>query len=141
MSSPAAEIRRGTPADIDAVLAVWRAGRSAAAATPDTPAGLAALLARDPDALLVAEAPGEGVVGALIAGFDGWRATMYRLAVTPPQRRQRIGSALVAAGHERLAALGAVRVSALVGDEHAALSFWRAAGYARDDVHRLVRDL
>jgi ribosomal protein S18 acetylase RimI-like enzyme len=141
MIGDVAEIRRGTTADIDAVLALWRAGRSAAAVTPDTPAAVAALLARDPDALLIAEAPGEGVVGVLIVGFDGWRGNMYRLAVTPPHRRQGIGSALVAAGHERLAALGAVRVTALVGDEHAALSFWTAAGYERDGINRLVRDL
>jgi hypothetical protein len=33
-------------------------------------------------ALLVAEADGR-VVGAIVAGWDGWRGNMYRLAVLP----------------------------------------------------------
>jgi ribosomal protein S18 acetylase RimI-like enzyme len=137
-----ADIRPATAADVDAVLAVWAAARSAAAQTPDHPEMVERLLERDPGALLVAEAGGE-VIGVLIAGWDGWRGNVYRLAVLPPHRRQGIARRLVDAGHERLRAQGARRVTALVGgEEGAAHGLWRAVGYQRDEfVHRFVRDL
>ncbi len=137
-----AEIRTATAADIEAVLAVWAEARSAAARTPDEPEAIERLLERDPGALLVAELDG-AVVGALIAGWDGWRGNVYRLAVLPSHRRGGIARQLVEAGHERLRAQGARRVTALVGgEEGAAHGLWRALGYQRDEfVHRFVRNL
>ena len=136
------EIRAATAADIDAVLAVWAEARSAAAQTQDDPKVVQQLLDRDPGALLVAEDDG-AVVGVLIAGWDGWRGNVYRLAVLPSHRRQGIARRLVEAGHERLRAQGAHRVTALVGgEEGGAHRLWRALGYQRDEfVHRFVRNL
>ena len=137
-----AEIRAATSDDVDDVLAVWAEARSAAARTPDDPEVVQRLLERDPGSLLLAEADGR-VVGALIAGWDGWRGNVYRLAVLPSHRRQGIARRLVEAGHDRLHALGARRVTALVGgEEGAAHGLWRAVGYQRDEfVHRFVRNL
>ena len=137
-----AEIRPAERKDVDAVLSVWAEARSAAARTPDDPQTVEQLLERDPGALLVAE-DGGAVVGVLIAGWDGWRGNVYRLAVLPSHRRQGIARALVEAGHDRLRALGARRVTALVGgEEGGAHRLWRAVGYQRDEfVHRFVRDL
>jgi ribosomal protein S18 acetylase RimI-like enzyme len=136
------EVRAATDADIDAVLAVWAEARSRAAQTPDDPAVVQQLLDRDPGALLVADSDGE-VIGVLIAGWDGWRGNVYRLAVLPSHRREGIARELVDAGHERLRAQGARRVTALVGgEEGAAHRLWRALGYQRDEfVHRFVRNL
>jgi ribosomal protein S18 acetylase RimI-like enzyme len=124
------------------VLAVWAEARSRAAQTPDDPAVVQQLLDRDPGALLVADSDGE-VIGVLIAGWDGWRGNVYRLAVLPSHRREGIARELVDAGHERLRAQGARRVTALVGgEEGAAHRLWRALGYQRDEfVHRFVRNL
>ena len=137
-----AEVRAATTADIDAVLAVWAEARGTAARTPDDPRAVELLVERDPGALLVAELEGQ-VVGVLIAGWDGWRGNVYRLAVLRPHRRQGIARQLVEAGHERLRAQGARRVTALVGgEEGAAHGLWRALGYQRDEfVHRFVRNL
>jgi ribosomal protein S18 acetylase RimI-like enzyme len=136
------DVRPAGGGDVEAVLAVWGAARSAAARTPDDPRAVERLLERDPGALLVAEAEGE-IVGALIAGWDGWRGNVYRLAVLPSHRRQGIARRLVEAGHDRLRTLGARRVTALVGgEEGAAHGLWRAVGYQRDEfVHRFVRNL
>ena len=136
------EVRAATVADVPAVLAVWAGARSAAARTPDDPESVERLLERDPGALLVAR-DGDEIVGALIAGWDGWRGNVYRLAVLPSHRRRGIARQLVEAGHGRLRALGARRVTALVGgEEGAAHGLWRAVGYQRDElVHRFVRDL
>ena len=126
-------IRPATAADIEPVLAMWSTIQRYIPTTPDTPEALAALLRSDPGALLVAELDG-AIVGTLIAGWDGWRGDMYRLAVSPEQRRRGIGTALVRAGEERLAALGCRRVTALVatGDRRAA-AFWEVTGYPHDE--------
>jgi ribosomal protein S18 acetylase RimI-like enzyme len=82
-------------------------------------------------------------VGALIAGWDGWRGNMYRLAVLASHRRRGIARALVEAGHARLRELGAPRVTALVEhDDDPAIELWRATGYAHDPtMGRYVRNL
>jgi ribosomal protein S18 acetylase RimI-like enzyme len=136
------EIRPATHADIAAVLAVWTVARSAAASTRDDESVVAAVLDHDPGALLVAVADGR-VVGTLIAGFDGWRGTMYRLGVVPELRRRGIAGRLVEAGHARLRALGARRVGALVeAGETGAEGLWAATGYAHDpSLARFVRNL
>lgn len=134
-------IRNGTRADIEPVLALW--GRSDGPTTPTDDAGaLTDLLARDPEALLVATG-GDEVVGSLIAGWDGWRGSFYRLAVDPSWRRQGLATALIRAGEERLRALGARRLTAIVlSEDEAAIEFWTAVGYERQVARtRFVRML
>ena len=134
------EIRAARPDDVEAVRELWGGSRSAHALTEDTPERVGVAVAAG--ALLVAVVDG-AVVGALVAGFDGWRGNMYRLAVAEQWRRRGIGRRLVAAGHERLRSLGAPRVTALVAfDDAGARGFWEAVGYAGDPVMgRMVRDL
>lgn len=100
------------------------------------------MVAGSPGTLLVAEVEG-GIVGALIAGSDGWRGNMYRLVVQEDNRRQGIGIALVRAGEEALRRRGVSRVTALVAfDDDAASGFWECAGYPIDGgMGRRVRDL
>jgi ribosomal protein S18 acetylase RimI-like enzyme len=122
------KLRNGTAADITSVLALWRAAESRPSQT-DSEHALELLLARDPEALLVTELDDE-IVGSLIAGWDGWRGSLYRLAVHPQSRRRGIATSLVRAGERRLEKLGAVRMTAIVAtDEDAAMALWRAVGY------------
>jgi ribosomal protein S18 acetylase RimI-like enzyme len=121
-------IRPGSAADVAEVLALWRRADASPSST-ESAADVRGLLARDPEALLVAEASGE-VVGSLIVGWDGWRGTFYRLAVDPAHRRRGLATVLVRDGEERLRALGAHRLNAIVEtDEADAMAFWAAAGY------------
>jgi ribosomal protein S18 acetylase RimI-like enzyme len=71
-------------------LELWAQVRSGHASTPDCIDDVERLLADSPAALLVAEHGGE-IVGALIAGWDGWRGNMYRLAVSERHRREGVG--------------------------------------------------
>jgi len=132
-------IRSVDEQDIEPVLALWAAAGSMPSAT-DTHEGLRRLLGTDRDALLLAQAGGL-VVGSLIAAWDGWRGSFYRLAVHPDRRREGIATALLREGERRLRARGAVRLTAIVAeDDPAAISFWEATGYARQrDRVRFVR--
>ncbi|MET9432183.1 GNAT family N-acetyltransferase [Streptomyces sp. NPDC003036] len=122
-------IRAARPADLDAVLAFWKVAAEGTSISDDRE-GVERLVARDPDALLLAERDGE-LAGTVIAGFDGWRCHLYRLAVHPDHRRQGVGGALLAAAEERFVRLGGRRGDAMVLDGNAvAHHAWRAAGYA-----------
>jgi len=93
------------------------------------------LIAHDPEALRVAEVDGR-VVGTLVAGFDGWRGQMYRLAVQPDARRVGIARSLVIDAEASLRQRGARRISALVLADEIARAFWRAVGYDEDEDDR-----
>ncbi|MER5324866.1 GNAT family N-acetyltransferase [Streptosporangium roseum] len=122
-------MRNGRLADVDALLSFWI---EAAEGTDrhDDPAKVVALIERDPEAVLIAEIDGE-TAGTLIAGWDGWRAHLYRLAVAPARRRQGVGTVLIRAAEERFAKFGAFRADAMVlHDNVLAHHAWSAAGYA-----------
>jgi ribosomal protein S18 acetylase RimI-like enzyme len=132
-------IRTGTEDDAVAVLKLWMDAEGTPSAT-DNPEGLRRLLSQDPGSLLLAEESGE-VVGSLIAAWDGWRGSFYRLAVDPARRRRGVATALVHAGERRLRNLGAVRLTAIaVSTEPGATGLWRALGYEQQsDRNRFVR--
>jgi ribosomal protein S18 acetylase RimI-like enzyme len=132
-------IRAGIGADLAALVALWRTAGGRASAT-DTKAALGILLDRDADSLLVAEVDGE-IVGTLIAAWDGWRGSFYRLAIDRRWRRLGVATALVRAGEDRLRGLGAIRVTAIVVDDQGAgVALWEALGYSRQaDTSRFIR--
>jgi ribosomal protein S18 acetylase RimI-like enzyme len=76
----------------------------------------------------------------VIAAWDGWRGSIYRLAVTAAHRRSGLGRALLLAAEQRLAELGAARLQATVVESHeAALGFWQTSGwYQQTDRLRFV---
>lgn len=123
-------------------MALWAQARSGHASTADRLDDVERLIASPAATLLVAERGGE-IVGALIAGWDGWRGNMYRLAVCGGHRREGIGIGLTRAGEEYLRGCGARRITALVAfEDEAAGAFWGSAGYPQDhDIGRRVRNL
>jgi ribosomal protein S18 acetylase RimI-like enzyme len=126
-------LRGASAADVDGLLAMWAEAAENESRPPDTRAAVTAMLDRDPDAVILAEQDGE-LIGSIIAGWDGWRCHLYRLAVRPSWRRQGVGSALLAAAETRFKALRAARIDAMVLDSNdLGQDLWRASGYRKQD--------
>jgi ribosomal protein S18 acetylase RimI-like enzyme len=133
------EIRPCHPDEIPLVLKLWSEATDIRAT--DTEEALQLLV--DGDALLVA-VDGEQFVGSVIAGWDGWRGNIYRLAVAPTHRRRGIATALLTEAEKRLRAAGAPRMSMLVdGQDPDATAFWRSVGgiVLDDKIRRYIKDL
>src|SRR5262249_59584071 len=93
------------------VLELWKSAEAIPRPT-DTLAELQRIVREHPNTLLVGEEDGR-LIGTVIAGWDGWRGGIYRLAVLPHCRRRGVGQALVAEAQRRLAARGAPRPHAI----------------------------
>jgi len=121
-------IRSAASSDIGAVLSLWRAADAEPSRTDD-PESLAQLIEHDGASLVVAESEGR-LVGSVIAGWDGWRGSIYRLVVAPEVRRKGLGRLLVAEAEQRLARLGARRLQAIVvASDDRATGFWRGGDW------------
>lgn len=129
-------VRAARADEADAILRLWKDADAIESVTDD-PGSIRILLDTPTGALFVAESDGE-LVGTIVAGFDGWRGSVYRLAVLPAHRRRGIALALVAEAERFLVAAGARKLAAMVMRDHEhALRFWEAAGYDEDT--RLAR--
>jgi ribosomal protein S18 acetylase RimI-like enzyme len=130
-------IRAAHGEDIAGVLSLWNTATDPS--TTDDAGSLARLLEFADDALLLAT-DGDEIVGTVIVAWDGWRGTMYRLAVAPSRRRRGIASTLVREGEARLRRRGAARLHAIVeSDRPAAQFFWTSVGYAPTNQARYVK--
>ena len=121
----ALEIRAATEGDADAVLDLWERSGTHRTVTDDM-AGVTLLLRDAPGSLLIATDSGT-VVGTVIAGWNGWRGGIYRIAVASTHRRVGVGRALLSAATQRLEVMGARRIDAfVVKDDELARAFWES---------------
>lgn len=75
-------LRAASPADVGGLLRLWQEAAENGGRPPDTRQAVLALLSRDREALILAEHDAM-LIGSVIAGWDGWRYHLYRLAVRP----------------------------------------------------------
>jgi ribosomal protein S18 acetylase RimI-like enzyme len=121
-------IRDGHDSDVESVLLLWTRSQIEPSHTDDVES-LRALVAHDPAALIVAEDDGR-VVGSVVAAWDGWRGTIYRLVVAPSHRRMGLAGQLLHRAQIRLNEVGAVRLQAIVVEtDESATGFWKATGW------------
>ena len=106
-------IRAAQLEDHDAVLALWD-GAGLGRTTEDE---WSALLSGATSVVLVAEREG-AIVGAAVATFDGWRAYIYHVAVSPEYRRKGLGHELMQAAEQDLTAAGARYVYVMVPESN-----------------------
>jgi ribosomal protein S18 acetylase RimI-like enzyme len=135
------QLRDATAEDAEAILGLWKAADATPSVTDNADA-IRRAVAHATVAFVVA-VDGGAIVGSIIAGFDGWRGNIYRLATHPAHRRRGVARAMLARAEEMLARWGVRRITALVENAHPdAVGFWRAAGYLDDRrISRYVRTL
>jgi ribosomal protein S18 acetylase RimI-like enzyme len=129
-------IRIMTPSDIVAAIQLWRD-------TPgmglnvydDSPEAIARFIERNPRTCLVAD-DGKELLGCVICGHDGRRATIYHLAVRQDARLCGVGKALVAACESAMSMEGITKLRLLVFKTNEGGNvFWESVGFhARGDV-------
>ncbi|WP_284309829.1 GNAT family N-acetyltransferase, partial [Labrys miyagiensis] len=80
--------------------------------------------------LMVVALDGGAVVGSVMAGYEGHRGWLSRIAVLKSHREQGIGLKLLAEAERRLMALGCTKVNLQVVDSNAAVvEFYQRSGY------------
>lgn len=95
-----------------------------------------------PDLMLVA-LDGEQVCGSVMAGYEGHRGWISRIAVRRSHRGRGVGSDLLVEAERRLAALGCMKVNLQVVESNSdAVAFYQKVGYAvepRISMSKLIR--
>ncbi|QOV87628.1 GNAT family acetyltransferase [Humisphaera borealis] len=72
-----------------------------------------------------------GIIGTIIAGYDGHRGWIYSVAVHPGYRKQGIGSRLVTHAEIALAARGCMKINLQIMEGNEAVAaFYSSMGYA-----------
>jgi len=133
MDDMAVEVRPFTNDDRAGVTALW------IEAFPDDPPRnrpdrmIARKMTVQPELFLVALMDGR-VIGTVLAGFDGVRGWIYHLAVEEASRRRGVGTRLVRAAEQALAALGCPKINLQVRSSNAAVvGFYTALGYVVEE--------
>lgn len=123
-------IRKMGLRDYDGVLALWRGVAGIGLDDDcDSRAGIARYLKRNPGMSFVARR-GRKIVGAVLCGHDGRRGYLHHLAVSPSERRQGIGKALVARCLRALAARRIPKCNIFLYQSNAAgRTFWEHDGW------------
>ena len=86
-----------------------------------------------PELLLVALV-GDQVVGTVLAGYDGFRGWVNKVATHPSHQRKGIASQLMGAAEKALADMGCPKLNLQVRtDNTSVVEFYKDAGYAVED--------
>lgn len=112
------------------VIALWQAvfGYEAAHNAPALVIDKKLALA---DRLFFVALSDAGVVGTVMAGYDGHRGWLYSVAVHPSHRQQGLGAALVRQAEHALTARGCVKVNLqILASNQAVAAFYAPLGYA-----------
>ena len=134
------QIRPFEPADEAAVVALWcECGLTRPWNDPQR--DIARKLTEQPELFLVGSV-GARVIATAMAGFDGHRGWVYYLAVAASHRKQSVGRALMHDAERLLIERGCPKLNLMVRSSNAeVIAFYRALGYAQDDVVILGRRL
>lgn len=121
-------IRQFRMEDRDAVLALWKqAGILRWDPQPRT--SIQKKHSHSPELFFVGEMEGRPVA-TIVAGYDGLRGWLYRLAVLPELQRRGIGRTMVERAEAALRGLGCVKVKLQIEEEgQDAVEFYRQLGY------------
>lgn len=119
--------------DYPALVRLWTSTGWIDVRQTDTPEALAKFLQRNPSCNFgVFES--DQLVGAVLAGHDGWRGYLYHMAVVPEFWGLGIGKQLVLAATEAIMREGIPKIHCLVKrDNFDAQRFWESCGFVLRD--------
>ncbi|MCR6500176.1 GNAT family acetyltransferase [Shinella sp. CPCC 101442] len=116
-------------AHFSGVEALWAEAFPNDAPWNATAPSIAEKLRFQPDLMLVA-LDGTQVVGSVMAGYEGHRGWISRIAVLRSHRSRGVGQDLLAEAERRLASLGCVKVNLQVVESNAqTVEFYERSGY------------
>ena len=118
------------PAHRAGVIALWN-DVFAYSAAHNRPALVIDKMMDTPEPLFFVAVADKVVVGTVMAGYDGHRGWIYSLCVSPDDRRQGIGTRLMAAAEEALRFRGCVKINLqIIAGNEDVVSFYSALGYS-----------
>ncbi len=127
-------IRIFRDADAGAVAALWREVFAGERPHNEPDRIFAEKRAVQPELFFVAEIDGV-VVGTVVAGYDGHRGWLYRVAVSPRHQRLGIGTALVRHAETALIAMGCPKINLQVRTTNAAvIAFYQKLGWQIEEL-------
>ncbi|MBC7481396.1 MAG: GNAT family acetyltransferase [Rhizobacter sp.] len=138
--TPTLQIRPYEATDEAAVIALWH---ECGLTRPwnDPRRDIARKLTVQPELFLIGTT-GAGPVATVMVGFDGHRGWVNYLAVAPSHRHRSIGRVLMQEAERLLTALGCPKLNLQVRSSNTeVIAFYRALGYAPDDVVSMGRRL
>lgn len=121
--------------DYPKLIKLWEAAGNIEVRQTDTPEVLARFLDRNPSCSYAAYA-GTRLIGAVLAGHDGWRGHLYHMAVKPDYRERGVGTRLVNAAVSAIKSEDIQKIHCLVKrDNLIAQQFWEACSFdQREDL-------
>lgn len=124
------KVRKMEISDYDRVHALWLSIRGfAIKSIDDSREGVAMFLERNPDTSVVAEEDGE-IVGAILCGHDGRRATLYHVCVHEDYRLRGIGKSMVVWAMNRLKEKKINKVALIAFTRNdVGNAFWKSIGW------------
>lgn len=134
------KIRVMTADDYDFVAKLWISSSGVGVNPDDSKENISKYLQRNPNTSFVAVESGE-IVGAILAGHDGYRGFIHHTAVSSSHRGMGIGTKLVNAAVDAIRNEGINKVVLVVFKINTlGNSFWEKQGFAvREDLY--YRDL
>jgi len=122
--------------DYPKLIKLWEVAGNIEVRQTDTPEVLARFLYRNPTCSYAAYA-GTRLIGAILAGHDGWRGYLYHMAVKPDYRERGIGTRLVNAAVSAIKSEDVNNIHCLVKrDNIIAQQFWEACSFdMREDLY------
>ena len=129
-------IREATPADLEAVLAIWAACDLIKPQNDPVLDFNLALNTSTSTVLVLQEA--ESLIGAVVVGFDGHRGWFYYLGVRPDYQSVGNGRALVEAAEVWVTAQGAPKTMLMVRNTNSkVIGFYKKLGYSVEETYVL----
>ena len=128
------ELRSDATAEVrSAVVALWEACGLTRPWNPPERDLADALVGPTSTVLVALPEEGDGVVGSVLAGFDGHRGWLYYLAVAPQVCGTGLARTLVTTAETWLAQRGARKAQLMVREGNPAESLYPHLGYERQD--------